>query len=165
MRSPKSLAVTSPLQATARPPARSISAMVSLAGASSRSLTTTAAPSRARRRATCWPMPRPDPVTIATLPSSCPIRSGLLGVARMIAQQRHLRLRVGELPLHQAVFEVQDVEAAPGGRPPPGLETTHPADERLGRGGVDEQILGLEPHLAEVAAKLRLERGPDRGLP
>ena len=73
MRSPKSLAVTSPLQATARPPSFSISAIVSLAGASSRSFTTTAAPSRASRNATCCPIPRPEPVTIATLPSSCPM--------------------------------------------------------------------------------------------
>src|SRR5438876_2082111 len=75
MRSPKSLAVTSPLQATARPPSFSVRAMVSLAGASSRSLTTTAAPSRASRSATCWPMPCPEPVTTATLPSSCPMSS------------------------------------------------------------------------------------------
>src|SRR5580704_10727119 len=73
MRSPKSLAVTSPLHATARPPVRSMRPMVCLAGASSRSFTTTAAPSRASRSATCWPMPRPDPVTTATLPSSCPM--------------------------------------------------------------------------------------------
>ncbi len=72
MRSPKSLAVTSPLHATALPPIFSISAIVSFAGASSRSLTTTLAPSRARRSATCCPIPRPDPVTIATFPSSCP---------------------------------------------------------------------------------------------
>src|SRR5262249_40685999 len=73
MRSPKSLAVTSPLQATARPPIPSISAIVSFAGASSRSFTTTAAPSLASRSATSRPMPRPEPVTIATLPSSCPM--------------------------------------------------------------------------------------------
>src|SRR6266478_2194215 len=78
MRSPKSLTVTSPLHATARPPARSMRAMVSRAGASSRSFTTTAAPSRASRSATCCPMPRPDPVTIATLPSSSPMPSRLL---------------------------------------------------------------------------------------
>src|SRR5262245_16320278 len=72
MRSPKSGADTLPLQATALRPSLAISAMVSFAGSGSRSLTTTSAPSRASRSATCWPMPRPEPVTIATLPSSCP---------------------------------------------------------------------------------------------
>src|SRR5262249_12249880 len=59
-----------------RPAAQpSISAIVSFAGASSRSFTTTAAPSRASRNATSRPMPRPEPVTIATLASSCPMSS------------------------------------------------------------------------------------------
>src|SRR4051812_26985249 len=69
-RSAKPSAVTLPAQATARPPASSIAATVSLAGASSRSLTTTAAPSAASFSAISRPMPRPDPVTRATRPSS-----------------------------------------------------------------------------------------------
>src|ERR1700694_593070 len=163
MRSPKSLAVTSPLQATARPPIFSMRPIVSLAGASSRSLTTTAAPSRASRRATCCPMPRPDPVTIATLPSSCPIASGLPAVVWRLAQERHLRLRVGELPRHQAVVEVEDVEAPPGRRPTPGLEPADPADERPTGGLVHEQVLGSEADLPEVTPELGLEGGADRG--
>src|SRR6185295_1166238 len=164
IRSPKSLAVTSPLQATARAPIFSMRPIVSFAGASSRSFTTTAAPSRASRSATCWPMPRPDPVTTATLPSSCPIASHLPAVARRLAQQRHLRLRVGELPRHQAVVEVEDIEAPPGRGPAAGLEPADPADEGPGRGLVHEQVLGLEADLAEVAPELGLEGGPDRGL-
>src|SRR6266851_2567754 len=165
MRSPKSLAVTSPLHATARPPSRSMRAMVSLAGASSRSLTTTAAPSRASRSATCCPMPRPEPVTTATLPSSCLMLSRLPIVARVVAQERSLRLRVGELALHQAVLEVQDVEAPPRGRPAPRLQPADPADERLAGGGIGEEVLGFEPDLAVVAPELGPERGADGRLP
>src|SRR5882672_5139479 len=78
IRSAKPSAVTLPAQATARPPASSMAATVSLAGASSRSLTTTAAPSEASLSAISRPMPRPEPVTSATRPSSFPIEELLV---------------------------------------------------------------------------------------
>src|SRR5690349_17066256 len=46
--------------------------------ATPRSLTTTLAPSRASSRATPAPMPRPEPVTIATRPSSLPMLISLV---------------------------------------------------------------------------------------
>jgi hypothetical protein len=46
-----------------------MSATVCSAGAASRSLTTTLAPSLASFMAMARPMPRPEPETIATLPS------------------------------------------------------------------------------------------------
>src|SRR5690606_654598 len=63
-------AVTLPAQATASPPAFPISATTSAAGASSRSLTTTRAPSEASLSASDRPIPRPDPVISATFPAS-----------------------------------------------------------------------------------------------
>src|SRR3954447_24405994 len=71
-RSAKPSCVTSPLQAIASAPIARSSATVSLPGPSSRSLTTTRAPSLASFRAICRPMPRPDPETSATLPSNLP---------------------------------------------------------------------------------------------
>src|SRR3954451_14526331 len=74
---------TSSAFAVAVPPAATISSTTACAGASSvrspsratpRSLTTTTAPSAARSIASPRPMPRPAPVTIATLLSSVPIR-------------------------------------------------------------------------------------------
>ncbi len=64
-----------------RPPALVISPTTSAAGPASafspsaetpKSLTTTAAPSRAQSKAISRPMPRPAPVTATTLPSSMP---------------------------------------------------------------------------------------------
>src|SRR6478736_6514544 len=69
-RSAKSGAVTLPTQATARPPAARMACTVSSAGSASRSLTTMLAPSLASLRAIERPMPRPEPVMRATLPSS-----------------------------------------------------------------------------------------------
>src|SRR5262249_37856940 len=72
---------------TALPPAFVISFTTSCAGPTSlplpskpppRSLTTTAAPCLARRSASSRPIPRPAPVTSATLPSSKPIVKILL---------------------------------------------------------------------------------------
>src|SRR5215471_11312096 len=68
--------------ATALPPPRLISSTTWCAGVESgllpssatpRSATTTLAPSRASKRATPDPMPRPEPVTTATRPSSLPM--------------------------------------------------------------------------------------------
>src|SRR5690348_7472271 len=67
--SAKAGAVTEPGAPTARPPAAMISPTVSLTRPSSRSLTTTAAPSAASLSAMCRPMPRPEPETMATLES------------------------------------------------------------------------------------------------
>src|SRR5882757_781025 len=72
-RSPKSASVTLPTQVTAWPPAASMAATVSLAGSASRSLTTTFAPSLASFSAISRPMPRPEPETMATLPSRVPM--------------------------------------------------------------------------------------------
>src|SRR6478735_5850988 len=71
-RSAKPSCITSPLQAIASAPIARSSATVSLPGPSSRSLTTTRAPSLASFSAICRPMPRPDPETSATLPSNLP---------------------------------------------------------------------------------------------
>src|SRR6478752_5877124 len=69
-RSAKSGAVTLPMQATAWPPASRMACTVSWAGSASRSLTTMRAPSLASLSAIERPMPRPEPVMRATLPSS-----------------------------------------------------------------------------------------------
>eukprot|EP01034_Spumella_vulgaris_P023572 gene23571-29800_t len=58
------------MQATAWPPLATISATVCSAGAWSRSLMTTRAPSLASLSAISRPMPRPEPDTWATWPSS-----------------------------------------------------------------------------------------------
>ena len=69
-RSAKSGAVTLPTQATAWPPASRMACTASCAGSASRSLTTMRAPSLASFSAIARPMPRPEPVMRATLPSS-----------------------------------------------------------------------------------------------
>src|SRR5262245_26759767 len=63
-------AVTLPTQAVATPPEALIELTTPSATSPSRSLTTTWAPSSANNVATARPMPRPEPVTIADLPSS-----------------------------------------------------------------------------------------------
>src|SRR5574343_667713 len=68
--SAKPSAVTLPAQARACPPAALMAATVSSAGPASRSFTTTLAPSLASFIAMARPMPRPEPETMATLPSS-----------------------------------------------------------------------------------------------
>src|SRR5947207_6369174 len=102
----------------------------------------------------------------AALPPSrtIPVTTALTAARLMIAllsrlrvEQGHLRLGVGELVLDEAVLDLQDVEPPPARRPTLGLEATDPADERLAGGGVHEEVLGLEAHLAEVAAELWLE--------
>src|SRR6266487_4265115 len=65
--------VTSPTTAMALPPAFRIAPTVSSAGVGSISLTTTEAPSAPSFFAEAAPIPRPEPVTIATLPSIIPI--------------------------------------------------------------------------------------------
>src|SRR6266566_6516210 len=73
----------------ALPPAFRMAAIVSSAGAGSISLTTTEAPSAASFFAEAAPMPRPEPVTIATFPSIMPIvRFLLLVTHRRIDKQR-----------------------------------------------------------------------------
>src|SRR5579885_2830908 len=62
--------VMSPARQAARPPAERMAASVSAAGAGSRSLIITAAPAPASVRAISRPIPRPPPVTSATLDSS-----------------------------------------------------------------------------------------------
>src|SRR5262245_19731234 len=66
----KSGAVTLPTQAVATPPEPLIELTTPSAVSPSRSLTTTCAPCSANSVATARPMPRPEPVTIAVLPSS-----------------------------------------------------------------------------------------------
>src|SRR5215471_5774988 len=66
----KSGAVTLPTQAVATPPDALIELTTPSAVSPSRSLTTTCAPCWANNVATARPMPRPEPVTIADLPSS-----------------------------------------------------------------------------------------------
>src|SRR5512134_2511126 len=67
MRSTLARSVTSTSKPAASPPCSWISATVSLTPAGSRSHGATFAPSRAKRSAAAWPMPRPAPVMIATL--------------------------------------------------------------------------------------------------
>src|SRR4030095_3202330 len=66
----KSGAVTLPTQAVATPPDALIELTTPSAVSPSRSLTTTCAPCSANSVATARPIPRPEPVTIADLPSS-----------------------------------------------------------------------------------------------
>src|SRR4029079_16578028 len=75
-RSPNSGSTTLPVHVTAVPPAARLALTGSLAGSASRSLTTTRAPSLASLSAMARPIPRPAPLTKATLPSSF-IRSAL----------------------------------------------------------------------------------------
>src|SRR6185295_10746222 len=114
MRSPKSFAVTSPTHATARPPKPLTSATASCAGPSSRSLTTSAAPSRASRRAMLRPMPRPEPVTIATRPSSCAMGSSPAGVERSGSQLGVAVIQDDDVALgHEAAERKAPVAFAP----------------------------------------------------
>ena len=62
--------VTSPTDASARPPASVISATTDVAWSPSRSFTITAAPLSASRMAIARPMPLPAPVTIAERPET-----------------------------------------------------------------------------------------------
>ena len=72
-------ASTSALSATLQPSARAVEpaastrSTVSRHQSSWRSTTATLAPASASFFAICWPMPRPAPVTMATLPSKLPI--------------------------------------------------------------------------------------------
>ena len=66
----KSAAVTLPGKATAAPPPSLMARAAASASAESMSLTNTRAPSTASFRVTLRPMPRPPPVTSATLPLS-----------------------------------------------------------------------------------------------
>src|SRR5205085_1584502 len=68
-------------------------------------------------------------------------------------------------PLAEGEAEGMLAEGAPAGGPAPGLEATDPANQRLAGGGIHEKVLGLEPHLAEIAAELRHECRPDGRLP
>src|SRR5579859_2122906 len=98
--------VTSPTTRIDLPPALRMDVVTSSAGAGSRSLTTTAAPSEANKLAAAAPMPRPDPVIIATLPSSMPmhpISFRYVSLSRDVAgplqtYQPPLRLHSGLLP-------------------------------------------------------------------
>src|SRR5579884_444151 len=81
----KSGLVTSPATTMAMPPASRMAAAVSSAGAASRSLTTTFAPSEANSFAAAAPMPRPEPVKIATLLSSMPIGISPVSSFRVLA--------------------------------------------------------------------------------
>src|SRR2546421_10138061 len=88
-----------------------------------RSLTTTAAPSRASSRAIPRPIPRPAPVTSATLPSSVPIcpfprlPSAVKGTPPILhalaaaSGPHRSALDVGELLGHLAVPHPEDVRA------------------------------------------------------
>src|SRR5258708_10923573 len=98
----ESRSVTLHATASARPPAFSISPATSLAGPSSRSAITTAAPSSANRLAVAAPMPRPPPVTNATrslnrkAPSSMKNRlteasTGIAPEAGRMSARAHLR--------------------------------------------------------------------------
>src|SRR5262245_27449784 len=68
--SPTPTSVTLPGTARALPPADVMSSTVFFAGPASRSLTITCDPSDASFVAIAWPIPRPAPVTMLTLPSN-----------------------------------------------------------------------------------------------
>src|SRR5512144_1053083 len=98
---------TLPLHAAAWPPSDTICSAVSLPGRSSRSFTTTRAPSDASLSAIARPIPRPAPVTSATFPSRfIPSRHGLherLDLAvhrnrRLAEHHRHVVARNERVP-------------------------------------------------------------------
>src|SRR2546426_499953 len=88
-RSAKSGALTLPLHATASPPPLLICAATASTVSTSTSLTTTRAPSAASFSAIERPIPRPEPVTSATFPSSCV----MLGEFRGCSDRRFWRVR------------------------------------------------------------------------
>src|SRR2546426_852990 len=81
-RSAKPSSLTLPTHETASPPEPVIAASVSSAGSASRSLTTMRAPSEASFRAISRPIPRPEPETSATFPSSVLMPAPLLRALR-----------------------------------------------------------------------------------
>src|SRR5262245_61233220 len=85
-----------------------------------RSLTTTFAPSWARAIAIPRPIPRPDPVTSAVLPSSIPIvRSPFVLERRSLRQRAVVRVtRRRPLLHHAAELRAHRIDAANGHRPP-----------------------------------------------
>src|SRR5262245_60901283 len=87
----KSGAVTLPTQAVATPPEPLIELTTPSAASPSRSLTTTWAPCSANNVATARPIPRPEPVTIADLPSSNFILVSILSFSEEMA----LKMRRG----------------------------------------------------------------------
>src|SRR5262249_50972456 len=89
-------AVTLPTQAVATPPEALIELTTPSATSPSRSLTTTCAPCSANKVATARPMPRPDPVTIADLPSSSFIFVSILSVKLQIGRQKNGRQKNGK---------------------------------------------------------------------
>src|SRR5581483_1203173 len=77
--------------ATARPPADSMAVTVSFALSRLMSATTTAAPSAAMRCAVARPIPEPEPVTIATFPSSTPTIPPVMPDSAGVERHRHVR--------------------------------------------------------------------------
>src|SRR5699024_4598017 len=116
-RSAKSGSLTLPTQPSASPPAARISSSTSCAGSASRSLITTRAPSLASFRAIERPMPRPDPVTRATFPSSFFdmgfFRSGVECVSGKrdpgFAEDLHLPVLIGAVHFHAGATLAADV--------------------------------------------------------
>src|SRR5262249_44839919 len=105
IRRTSSSAATSPIAASASPPARLTSATVSPAAAPSMSQTTMRAPSAAKSRAASRPMPIPAPVISATLFASLPAirRSDALEVSDQLPVRDHL---VERLLLEPAMVQI-----------------------------------------------------------
>src|SRR5215831_3441187 len=88
--------VISPGTTSTLPPAALIASAVSLAGAGVRSQTTTDAPSAANSFAAAAPMPRPEPVRIATLPSNMPMLCLLLCLNQNPCQPRRVNVSTAQ---------------------------------------------------------------------
>src|ERR1700691_5315083 len=154
--------LTSAPTATARPPASAISFTVPAQPASSRSRTPTATPSAASLSAVAAPMPRAEPVTIATVcvteclllcPVLCPERAVVRAAVSLFRTGRGARCRLPQLAAGQrplvylvgAVGEPQRTRARPqvGQRellahPSPAVSLDRLVDDPLGHGGGDD---------------------------
>src|ERR1700691_2271472 len=181
--------LTSAPTATARPPASAISFTVPAQPASSRSRTPTAIPSAASLSAVAAPMPRAEPVTIATVcvteclllcPVLCPERAVVRAAVSLFRTGRGARCRLPQLAAGQrplvylvgAVGEPQRTRARPqvGQRellahPSPAVSLDRLVDDPLGHGGghdLDRLDLGVR---ALVAHGVHQPRGLEHEQP
>src|SRR5882757_5303814 len=164
-RSAKPSPVTEPTAVTALPPPVLMSRAVCSAGSASRSFTTTEAPSPASLSAISRPIPRPEPETMATLPSRCPMVCVLSGSVPGITDDDG-----GPQPRHRLAV-TGDLGRADEEPQRPDLLRVDVGDlgaERQGvagvRGGVVGELLLAVQDRARVDAQVGVEGGRRRAL-